>query len=170
MSHAKNKVEWCFKKAEKEMGESGRHRGLLKIKQDKDRAKSHVIKAEHNLKLMIHLKKDDFSDWCGPAAFYSVYHSLLAILSKFGYESRNQECTFAVIYSLIEDKKIDLDKSMIEKVAALDVKESGSAATITNIREQYQYGTKLSLEDKIYEELLGIVKKILGKTKEIIEE
>lgn len=169
MSHAKNKVEWCFRKAEKEMNGSGRHRGLLKTRQDKDRAREHITKAEHNLKLMIHLKKNDFSDWCGPATFYSVYHSLLAILSKLGYESRNQECTFAMIYSLIGDNKINLDKGMIEKVAALDVKESGSSATITDIREQYQYGTKLSLEDKTYEELLNIAKKILGKTKEIIE-
>jgi|SRR3989344_1368101 len=170
MSHAKNKVEWCLRKAEKELKDSNKHRGLIKTKEDKQKAKEHISKAEHNLKLMIHLKKNNFSDWCGPAAFYSVYHCLLAVISKFGYESRNQDCTFALIYSLIEDNKISLDKNMVEKVASLNVNESPGSATITDIREQYQYGTELSLEDKSYEELLGIVKSILGKTKEIIEE
>lgn len=170
MSHAKNKAEWCFRKAEKEMKESGKHRGLLKTKQDKKMAKEHIAKAKHNLRLMLLLKENDFSDWCGPAAFYSVYHSLLAILSKHGYESRNQECTFAMIYIMIEDKKINIDVNVIEKIASLNMKESSVTATITDIREQHQYGTKLSLEDKTYEDLLAIAKNIIGKSKEMIEE
>ena len=169
MSHTKNKVDWCLRKAEKELKETGKHRGLLITKENAEKSKEYIKKAEHNLKLLMHLKNNNFSDWCGPAAFYSVYHCLLAILSKFGYESRNQECTFATIYYLIENKKINLDKSMVEKVAAFDVKNNMEISTIIEIREQYQYGTKLSLEDKTYEDLLSIVKKIMGKTKEIIE-
>lgn len=42
MSHARNKVEWCFRKAEKEIDKSGRHRGLLKTRQDKDKTKEIV--------------------------------------------------------------------------------------------------------------------------------
>lgn len=170
MSHAKNKVDWCLRKAKNELKESDKHKGLIKTRADLQKVREHIKKAEHNLKLMIHLKNNNFSDWCGPAAFYSVYHCLLAISLKFGYESRNQECTFALIYSLIEDNKISLDRGMVEMVAALDVKESSGSATITDIREQYQYGTELSLEDKSYEELLEFAKRMLGKAKEIIEE
>lgn len=161
MSHAKNKVKWCLKNAE---------RGLLKVKEDVGEAREHIKKAEHDLKATIYLKKSGFSDWGGSTAFYSVYHSLLAILSKFGYESRNQECTFAMIYNLIEDNKIDLDKSIIEKVSVLNRKEGAGTATIIDIREQCQYGTQLSLKDETYEEILEIAKRILGKAKEIIEE
>lgn len=31
MTHAKNKVKWCIKKAEKELKEDKKHRGLVKI-------------------------------------------------------------------------------------------------------------------------------------------
>src|SRR3989344_8730341 len=148
MSHAKNKVDWCLKKAEKELKETGKHRGLLIIKENAEKSKEHIKKAEHNLKLLMHLKNNNFSDWCGPAAFYSVYHCLLAVLSKFGYESRNQECTFAFIYNLIEENKINFEKEMIKEIMDLYVEESVESHTIIGISEQYQYGTKLSIEDK----------------------
>ncbi len=165
MSHAKNKVEWCLKKAAKE---KGKHRGLVRVVSDMVKAREHVAKAEHNLKLMISLKKGEFSDWCGSAAFYSMYHSLLAILVKFGYESENQECTFALISSLIEDDKIKLDRALLDNLTKTEL--GAEKETLTDMREEYQYGTKLSMEDRTYEELLGTVKNILGESKRILEE
>lgn len=44
MSHAKNKVEWCLKKAEKELKESRKHRGLVKTKPDL--AKAIILKTK----------------------------------------------------------------------------------------------------------------------------
>jgi uncharacterized protein (UPF0332 family) len=167
MSHAKNKVEWCLKKAEKELGKDSKHRGLIKIKPNKETARQHIKKAEHNLNAMLHFKKG-FSDWCGSAAFYSVYHSLLAIITKFGYESRNQECTFALIYKLIEDDKIKIDKEIIEKISLL--KPGEEHLTIVRIREQLQYGTNLSIEDNIFNEFFELAKKMLEEAKIIIEE
>ena len=35
MSHAKNKVEWCLRKAEKELNKSNTHKGLVKIAPNK---------------------------------------------------------------------------------------------------------------------------------------
>ena len=169
MSHAKNKIEWCLKKAETELKTSNKHRGLININPDLEKAKKHIKKAEHNLELMIYLRNSKYSDWCSSAAFYSAYHCLLAIISKFGYESRNQECTFALIFYLIETKKINMDKKLIEKIYVLEAKEVMEATT-TEIREQYQYGTELSFKDDIFKEILDITKKILGKAKEIIVE
>lgn len=31
MNHMKNKVEWCLKKAEKELKKEGKHKGLIRI-------------------------------------------------------------------------------------------------------------------------------------------
>jgi hypothetical protein len=31
MPHAENKVDWCIKKAEKELKETGKHRGLVNV-------------------------------------------------------------------------------------------------------------------------------------------
>ncbi len=138
MSYAQNKVNWCLKKAEKELDGKGKHRGLVKIEPSKDRAKEYVKKAEHYLEATLFLKKK-FSDISASTSFYSIYHSLLAILAKFGYESRNQECTFAVIYFLIESNKINIKKSIIDKISLLSNKKDKE--TIIDIREQYQYGT-----------------------------
>lgn len=165
MSHIENKVDWCLKKAEKELKLSNKHRGLIRINPDINKSKDYIKKAEHNLELMIFLKNTKYSDWCSSAAFYSIYHCLLAIISKYGYESRNQECTFALIFHLIETNKIDLDKKLIEKVSTIENTET----TTTEIREHYQYGTELTLKDETYKDLLDTAKKILGKTKEIIE-
>ena len=170
MSHAKNKLEWCIKKAERELEKSSRHRGLVKIKPDLKRARKHIEKAERNIKATLYLQKGGFTDWCSSTLFYSIYHCMLAVLVKFGYDSRNQECTFAAIYSLIEDGKIDLEKSDMEKVSELNLEEKQvSHKTAVSIREEYQYTTKLSLEDKTFDELLELAKKILDKAKEIIE-
>ena len=152
------------------MKEEGKHRGLVKIAPDLVKVREHITKAEHNLKLMVSLKDTEFSDWCGSAAFYAMYHSLLAILAKFGYESGNQECTFALVASLVEDGAIGVDTGLLESVAKIDPKKQTGRETMTELREQYQYGTKLSMEDKTYEELLDTVKRLLGESKRIIEE
>ncbi|MAG07932.1 hypothetical protein CMO89_00500 [Candidatus Woesearchaeota archaeon] len=169
MSHAKNKVEWCLRKAEKELKDSDTHRGLVKVNPSKEKAREYINKADHYLKATIYLKEGSFSDISASTVFYAMYHCLLAIAAKFGYEARNQECTFALINSLIEDGKIDIEKEMIDKISPLDAEESKEQTTI-EVREQYQYGTSLSLKDNLYEEQLELAKKIISKTKEIIEE
>src|SRR3989338_5417019 len=169
MSHAKNKAEWCLKKAERELKVSGKHRGLVKIEPNTEKAREHIEKAEHYLKATDYLKKGNFSDISTSTAFYSMYHCLLAIAAKFGYESRNQECTFALIGSLIEDKKINLNKKLLDRIFSLE-KQNIEESTSVEMREEYQYGTKLSLEDNLYEELRRLSVEILSRTKEIIEE
>ncbi len=169
MSHAENKVRWCLNKAEKELAAAGKHRGLVKINPDLQKAREHIAKAEHNLKVTLYLQKGGYTDWCSSTLFYTVYHCFLAVLAKHGYESRNQECTFAVIESLIEDSVIDITKTEMEKVSFLDVEEKHLSPTAVEIREEFQYGTKLSLEDRRLEELLGLASTILDKTKVILE-
>ena len=91
MTHAGEKLKWCLRKAEKELSESGSHRGLIKKNPDLEKAKDHIEKAEHYLKATIYLKEGEFSDISASTMFYSMYHCLLSIAIKFGYESRNQE-------------------------------------------------------------------------------
>lgn len=168
MSHAKNKVEWCLRKAEKELKESDKHRGLIKINSDVAKAKEYIGKAERYVRATEYLKKGGFSDISTGTVFYAIYHCLQAIAAKHGYESRNQECTFALIQSLIEDEKIDFDKELLNKITVLDVKEPDEK-TVTELREQYQYGTEFSIKDKLYKELFEMTKKVISDTKIIIE-
>jgi len=170
MSHAKNKVDWCLKKGEEELKERGSHRGLVRVIPNKERALEHIKKADHDIKAGIEFNKIGYSDWSAIAFFYSIYQCFLSIAAKFGYESGNQECTFALISYLIEDNQINLDKKLFDKVASLDVLQSVQENTSVKIREKYQYGTKLSLDEDLYNELLALNKKILSQTKEIIEQ
>ena len=168
MSHAKNKMDWCLKKAERELKESGKHRGLVKTKPDLQKSKDYINKAEHYLKATEYLKEGNFSDISASTVFYSMYHCLLAIAAKHGYESSNQECTFALIYSLIEDGKIDFKEELLNRIASLNVEETDEKTT-TEIREQYQYGTELSIKDGLYKELVKLAKEVISTTKVIIE-
>ena len=126
------------------------------------------MKSEHFLKATIYLNKGKFSDISTNTLFYAMYHCLLAIAVKFGYESRNQECTFALIYNLIEERQIDFDEELLHEISSLSPKETSEKSSI-EIREWYQYGTDLSLENKeVYNELFNLAKKVIDKTKDII--
>lgn len=108
MPQAENKVKWCLNKAKRELEEGKSHRGLVKVRQDKEEAKKHIKKAEHNYNGIFKLKDAGLSDWSASAVFYTIYHCFLAIAAYFGYESRNQECTVALIEHLKETGKIDI--------------------------------------------------------------
>ncbi|MBI2137175.1 hypothetical protein HYU12_01505 [Candidatus Woesearchaeota archaeon] len=167
MTQASKKVEWCLNKVVNDLKETGKHRGLVMVKADLDKAKDFVSKAEHYLKATEYLKRGDFSDISASTVFYSMYHCLLAIAEKFGYESRNQDCTFALIHGLIEDGKIDFDMNLLNKIASLDVKQEHEKTSI-EIREQFQYGIELSIKDDLYKELVNLAKEVIVRTKEIL--
>lgn len=146
-------------KAKKELQDEKKHRGLVEVIPNMETARDHLAKAEHNLKVTFYLQRGGFTDWCSSSLFYTIYHCFLAILAKVGYESRNQECTFAVIANLIEDGKITLEQSDLEKVSSMSIAEAQeSPHSAISIREEYQYTTKVSLEDEEYQELLQLAK------------
>jgi uncharacterized protein (UPF0332 family) len=159
----KDKLEKCFKEGEKKE----RHKGLKKIDVNKEKINNHLIKAEHNFKAMIYFKKGGFSDWSASASFYTLYHCVLALCAKYGYESRNQECSFALIESLIDQKiiknitKEDL-KEIFDKSVEEDLEHSDK---ILDIREKMQYSTKTDMEDEQFKALLERTKVLFDKLK-----
>jgi uncharacterized protein (UPF0332 family) len=166
MSQANNQIKWCLKKAEEELKTNDKHRGLIITKPNIKLARDYINKADHYLAACDILKNHGFSDISASTLFYAIYHSLLAIAAKFGYESRNQSCTFALIYSFVEDKKIEFDKEILEKIAKLDKKDY----TLVEIREEFQYGTKLSMEKELFDNYFQLAKKVIAIGKEILEE
>ena len=169
MSHASNKVKWCLDKAKKELEESDLHRGLIKTQENIELAQKHITKAEHNLKAAIYFEKGGFSDWSVSAFFYSIYHCFLAILRKFGYESRNQECTMAVIDMLKEEGKIDIDEKFINTLKITKAEEMHES-NIIKLREEFQYNTDLNFKEKEeFNKLIELCKEAINKTREIIQ-
>jgi uncharacterized protein (UPF0332 family) len=152
MSQASNHVIWCLSKAKKEieeckkLGKRIKHRGLSKIEPDVELAKKHIKKAEHNLKAISRFKEIGFSDWSIAAGFYSIYHCFLAIAVKFGYESRNQTCTIALMEWLKEEGKININEKFIEMLKEAEIEEVQEKAI--EMREDYTYGIDISVEDE----------------------
>lgn len=167
MSQVKNKVKWCLNKAKRELEEGKKHRGLVEVGPDIEEAKKHIKKAEHNFKVIIAMEKNAFSDWAVNAAFYCIYHCFLAMVSRFGYQSQNQECTIALIEHLKEQGKISISKEIIDSLKAADNEEKLEKSVI-ELRENFQYGTETEIDDEELSKLRDLCKQAIEETKAII--
>ena len=140
-----DKLDKCLKEGER--GE--RHKGLRKISILQENIQGHIKKAIHNFNAMDSFHKSGFSDWSASASFYCLYHCLLALLAKKGFESRNQSCTFALIEDIIDNNELSLTKEELKEIfdknVTLDIEHSHK---ILDIRENMQYSIKTSLEEK----------------------
>ena len=167
MSQAENKVRWCLNKAKKEISEGRKHRGLKESPPDIQEAINHLKKAQHNFKAALSFEKTGFPDWSVSAVFYTIYHCFLAIIIKFGYESRNQECTIALVEHLKEQDKIKLSDDLIKALKDSDHEEKHAGTAIT-LRENFQYESTTVVEDKILKQLKELCKKSIEETKKIV--
>ncbi|MBS3147908.1 HEPN domain-containing protein [Candidatus Woesearchaeota archaeon] len=167
MSHAANKVKWCLDKAKKEITEKRKHRGLVKAAPARDLAYQHLAKAEHNFKAVLYFERGGFTDWSVSAGFYCLYHCLMAVLAKHGYESRNQECTLAAIDYLIEQKTFMLDKKFIDALKQYDESERHETNVI-ELREILQYGVSVKAESKELVKIKELCKEAIDAVKDII--
>ncbi|MDP3027390.1 MAG: HEPN domain-containing protein [Nanoarchaeota archaeon] len=162
----KNKLKECMKEGRK--GE--RHKGLREIEPSMNVAQGHIRKAMHNLNAVDTFHEDGYSDWSASAAFYCLYHCLLAIISKKGFESRNQSCTFALIESMIENNEISLTKEELKEIFDKDVTEDLSHSNkILDIRENMQYSIETALEEKEFQFLKQRTKFLFDKLRKEVE-
>ena len=152
-SQASKHLDWCLNKAKKEIEECKKqqkkisHRGLFKIEPDKNLAFGHLQKARHNLEVFRLLRKNKFSDWAITSGFYTLYHCFLAIAVKYGYESKNQTCTIALIENLQEQGKISINPEIINFMK-YNKEENPHEESIIELREDYTYGVNLEVKDK----------------------
>lgn len=160
----KNIFEWCIEKGKVE---NRKHRGIRIIEPDKGKAKEHIEKALHNLNFMKDvIKLRTYADWVFPAAFYSMYHACLAVLYYFGYESRNQECTFTAMEKLINERKIDLDAEYL--ISLRNIGKTIETNDIKDLREEFQYGTKVKAEEETVNRTVDIAETFVFRTKGIL--
>ena len=156
-----NKFKWCLKK-----GREGGH-GLIEVKPSEKLSNGHIERAKFDLEF-VDFNQEKFPVWALSGCYYAIYHSLLAILYRFGYESTNQECTVTAIEYLIHTEKIKLEKGHIElfkKIRDLNIKKARS------LREQFQYGINFDVDKEIFKELkeksIAFVEFVEGILKEI---
>ena len=150
MSIHKQKLDWCL----------ARETRMKKIEPNDKLSKEHISKAKHNLRAADYNIKGGFSDWGVSQSYYSMYHSLLSILFKIGYESKNHECTINAVEFLIEQGKINLD---IKDIAFIRTTEQMTSKDAKSLREEFQYGTETKVNEKLLKELLGNAKRVVEK-------
>ena len=124
---------------------------INKVNEDKTNIEGHISKAKHYLKAMDYNIKGGFSDVAVSNAFYAMYHSLLALLLRLGYEARNQECAINAIQYFIEIKKINLDIRYIDIIRRTSENKPKDAKTL---REEFQYG----IETSVNRDILNLIK------------
>ncbi len=157
-----NKFSWCLKQGEK--GE--KHKGLKKIEPNLEESEKQIKKALSDLNTMQYLYDGNKTDWVASAAFYAMYHSLLAILYKLGYESRNQECTINAVEYFIQKGILSIDKDYIKLIRSLQETEEDAK----KIREDLQYSSKTQLGDKRCLALMSNSKEFVEKMRKALEE
>ncbi len=107
-------------------------RGLKIIFPNIDLVKSHTDKADHNLIVMTDLDKLGHSDWVVITAYYSMYHSAMAVLSKIGLDSKDHATTVAVLEYFFGKK---IEKSVLDRFDEL--KEKKDKSEIVKMGEKY---------------------------------
>jgi uncharacterized protein (UPF0332 family) len=162
MGRIDNALKWCLEKGKK--GEK-KHTGLIKIDPNDLESANQLKKAKSDLETMRYLYNGNRTDWVASAAFYAMYHSLMAVLYKLGYESRNQECTIIAIETFIQGGAIKLEQKYIDMIRSLQDDEDARS-----IREEMQYGSQTVMEKKRCEVLMNQAEEFVERLRRVLGE
>jgi len=154
MPQIDNHLNWCLKDP----------RRLIKTKPDMNLAQKHIKKSEYNYGVVQTLEKLKIYDWALNIGFYSIYHCFLALLAKYGYESRNQACTITVLLTLINERKLDLDKDLVTQFDTLDVEKNITNPTVRESREISTYGVETSVDLQQLKRIKELIIKVQRET------
>mgnify|MGYP001569035516 FL=1 len=157
MQNLKDKLNWCLAKGKR----------MKAIPPNIQLSKEHIEKAKHNLKAADYNMQGGFDDWAVSQAYYAMYHSLLAILFRKGFESKNHECTINVIEYLIEMKQIDFGR---EDLMFIRATEQMTGKDAKSLREEFQYGTETKVNKMILQNLIHKSKEIVEKVEVLLND
>lgn len=158
MPQIDNHLKWCLKYPNR----------LKKTKPNMNLAKKHLKKSEYNFEVMKELEESKRYDWALNAGFYSVYHCFLAILAKYGYESKNQSCSVTAILKLIDEGKLDFDRDLVLQFDTLEVNKEATKPTVRQSREISTYGVLSDIDTKQIGNIKNIIKKVQRETIRIL--
>mgnify|MGYP001584087823 CR=1 FL=1 len=163
----KLKVSGCFSSARKDEEKGKKHKGLLFIGRDNKKAEEYIQKAKANLGIC-DLYKKQLLDYKIPEEwFYTKYYCALAILAKFGVESRSQKCT-ALFLRYVKDKGlIEYDDEFIDRIMVYKEKNE---ETDVDEREKARYGSSVRSEEIMqkYEFMMNECKRCISACEEIV--
>ena len=152
-------------------------RGLRVVSPGNYLSEGHIKKADHNLVVMTDLNKLGHEDWVVIVAYYAMYHSALAVLSKIGLESKEHATTVAVLEHFFGEQ---IDGSLLQKFN--EVKEKKDKIESIRMEERYinylwkakksretvQYG--ISINYKETNEIISNSREFVMKIKLMLDE
>ena len=100
--------------------EKRKERGLRLIRPNRDLARGHLVKADHNLIVMTDLKNLNHTDWVAVTAYYAMYQAATAILAATGLDSKDHATTVAALEYFFGEK---MDAFLLEKFNELKEKK-----------------------------------------------
>ncbi len=160
MPHIDNHLKWCLKDPNR----------LKKVKPDIKLSQEHLKKSEYNAEVMKLLEKSKKFDWALNVGFYAIYHCFLAILLKYGYESKNQSCSITALLKLIEDKKLEFDNDLVLQFDSLDADKEVVRPTVRQSREISTYGVKTEVDTRQLESLKDLIIKVQRETIKVLSQ
>ena len=160
-------VRDCFVSALKEEKEGRKHKGLLKVKPSIKEAEGYILKAKKNIELFKFYKEKGFDYKLPEEWFYTLYYCALAILSKFGVESRSQRCTALFLRYMKDEGIIEYDNEFIHRIMVYKEKEEKSDV---DEREKSRYSSLIEIKEveQNYEKMMGVCREAISQCEEII--
>ena len=163
----KKEVIDCFLLAAKDEKKGKKHKGLLITKPDTKTAEEYIQKAKVNLQLCDVFKQQGFDYKIPEEWFYTLYYCALAILSKFGVQSRSQKCTALFLRYIKDNRLIEYEDDFIQRITVYGTKVEKSDV---DERETARYGSSITskeIESK-YGYMVNICKKAISQAEDIV--
>ena len=160
-------VRECFVSAIKDEKKGKKHKGLIITKLDNKVAEGYIKKAKLNLELCDFYKEKGFDYKIPEEWFYTLYYCALAILSKFGIESRSQKCTAYFLRYAKDNNLVEYDDEFIDRIMVYRDKEEKSDV---DEREKARYGSSITskeIEVK-YKDTINVCKRAIFQAEEIV--
>ena len=157
----------CFKKAEQDEKNGIKHKGLLIKNPNKEEAKEYLEKAKRELELCDFYKEKGFDYKIPEEWFYTLYYCALAILSKFGVESRSQKYTALFLEYVKQKGLIEYDDEFIRRITVYSKK--GEESDVDKREEaRYSSAIKINTVEERYEEVNMLCKKAISQAGDIV--
>jgi len=167
MKEIEKELKECFALALKEEERGKKHKGLIVTNFNIEEAKCYLEKAKESLEFCDIYKQKEADYKIPEEWFYALYYCGLAILSKFGVESRSQRYT-ALLLSYLQNKElINYNKEFIDRIVVYKEKERESDV---DEREKARYGSWIK-NDKVrerYNDMMNLCKQAITQAEEVI--
>jgi hypothetical protein len=160
-------VRECLFNAKKSDEKGRKHKGLLISEPNQWLSEHYISKARENLEDCEYYKKNRRDYKLPESWFYTLYYCALAILGKFGVESRNQKCTTAFLRYVKEKGLIDYDDDFIERITVYPEKEH---MTDVDKKEEARYGPAIQIKEvhNKYDEMMTLCRRAISQGQDIV--